>query len=96
MNNSFEEEMLKEFLLETKELIEKLENDFVELESSPTDSDLLNEIFRSVHTIKGGAGMMGNENLQTVAHRMEDILNKLRKGESIITSDITDPLLAGL
>lgn len=96
MNNSFEEEMLKEFLLETKELIEKLENDFVELESSPTDSDLFNEIFRSVHTIKGGAGMMGNENLQTVAHRMEDILNKLRKGESTISANITDPLLAGL
>ena len=96
MGKSLEEEMLKEFLIETRELLEKLENDFVELESSPTDSGLINEIFRSVHTIKGGAGMMGNEKLQTVAHRMEDILNKLRKGESTITSDITDPLLAGL
>ena len=96
MGKSLEEEMLKEFLIETKELLEKLENDFVELESNPADSDLINDIFRSVHTIKGGAGMMGDEKLQRVAHRMEDILNKLRKGESTITSDITDPLLAGL
>lgn len=96
MDKSFEEEMLKEFLIEIKELLEKLENDFVELESNPADSDLINEIFRSVHTIKGGAGMMGSEKLQMVSHRMEDILNKLRKGECTISPDITDPLLAGL
>lgn len=96
MKGSLEKEMLKEFLIETKELLEKLENDFVSLESNPEDTELINEIFRAVHTIKGGAGMVGNENLQTVAHHMEDILNKIRKGEATIDSGITDPLLSGL
>ena len=96
MKGFLEEEMLKEFLIETKELLEKLESDFVSLESNPEDTELINEIFRSVHTIKGGAGMVGNENLQTVAHHMEDILNKIRKGEATIDSEITDPLLSGL
>ena len=96
MSKSFEEEMLKEFLIETEELLEKLGSDFVKLESNPTDSDLINDIFRSVHTIKGAAGMMVSEKLLLVSHRMEDILNKLRKGESTISPDITDPLLAGL
>ena len=96
MKGSLEEEMLKEFLIETKELLEKLESDFVSLESNPEDTELINEIFRSVHTIKGGAGMVGNEYLQTVAHHMEDILNKIRKGEATINTEITDPLLSGL
>ena len=96
MKGSLEEEMLKEFLIETKELLEKLESDFVSLESNPEDTELINEIFRSVHTIKGGEGMVGNENLQKVAHHMEDILNKVRKGETTIDSEITDPLLSGL
>lgn len=93
---SLEQEMLQEFLIEAKELLEELDNNFVILESKPDDSDLINEIFRAVHTIKGGAGMVGNEKLQTVAHRMEDILNKIRKGETTLSSDIIDPLLSGL
>ena len=96
MSLSLEQEMLKEFLIEAKELLEELDNNFVILESKPNDSDLINEIFRSVHTIKGGAGMVGNEKLQTVAHRMEDILNKIRKGETSLSTDIIDPLLSGL
>lgn len=96
MSLSLEQEMLKEFLIEAKELLEELDNNFVILESKPNDSDLINEIFRSVHTIKGGAGMVGNEKLQTVAHRMEDILNKIRKGETALSTDIIEPLLSGL
>jgi len=93
---SLEQEMLQEFLIEAKELLEELDNNFVILESKPDDSDLINEIFRAVHTIKGGAGMVGNEKLQTVAHRMEDILNKIRKGKTTLSTDIIDPLLSGL
>jgi len=47
------QEIIGDFLIEADELIESLDNDFVKLESSPGDLDLLNEIFRAVHTIKG-------------------------------------------
>jgi len=87
------EEIFESFIVETKEILEKLDTDLVQLESTPEDADLLNEIFRSFHTIKGTSGFLGLEKLQKLTHNLEDILNKLRKGEAKITTPIMDALL---
>lgn len=86
-------EIIESFIVETKEILENLDVDLVELEKTPEDADLLNKIFRSFHTIKGTAGFLGLIKLQKVTHRCEDILNKLRKGEIKLDSEIMDGIL---
>ncbi len=87
-------EIVDSFIVETKELLEKLDVDLVELERNSSDVDLLNQIFRAFHTVKGTSGFLGLEKLQAVTHRSEDILNKLRKGEIMLNSIIMDAILA--
>jgi len=86
-------EILESFLIETKEILEKLDLDLMELEKKPDDIELLNQIFRSFHTIKGTSGFFGLIKLTAVTHKCEDILNKLRKGEAQLNSDIMDAIL---
>lgn len=88
-------EIFESFVVETKETLEKLDLDLVKLESSPEDKDLLNEIFRSFHTVKGTSGFLGLIKMQELTHRLEDILNKLRKGEVKLNSTIMDGILSG-
>jgi len=89
-------EIVDDFLVEADELIESLDNNLVKLESASEDLDLLNEIFRAAHTIKGTSGFLGFEQVTTLTHKMEDILNKLRKYEMVVTPEIMDILLKSL
>ncbi|CUS98369.1 chemotaxis protein CheA [Candidatus Chrysopegis kryptomonas] len=92
----FDEEMkeiVESFIIETKELLEKLDNDLIELEKRPEDTELLNAIFRYVHTIKGTSSFIGFEQMSELTHKFEDILNKLRKGELKVRPDIMDVML---
>lgn len=86
-------EFLEDFLAEITEILEQLNQDLVELESRPDDLDLLNRIFRAAHTMKGTSSFMGFEKMTTVTHRMEDILNVLRKGEAKLTPEVMDVVL---
>lgn len=86
-------EIVESFIVETKEILEKLDVDLLELERSPDDKDLLNQIFRSFHTIKGTSGFLGLEALPEVTHKCEDILNKLRKGEAVLTPPLMDGII---
>src|SRR6266480_8126873 len=88
-----DQELLEAFLTETTELLEKLDDDLVALEKTPDDRDLLDRIFRSIHTIKGTAGFLGFELLIKVAHTTEDLLNRLRKGELRVSAEIMDVIL---
>ena len=65
-------EIVDSFIVETKEILEKLDLNLIELENKPNDSDLLNEVFRSFHTIKGTSGFLGLDKLTQVTHRCED------------------------
>jgi two-component system chemotaxis sensor kinase CheA len=87
-------EIVDSFIVETKEILEKLDLNLIELENRPDDTKLLNEIFRSFHTIKGTSGFLGLEKLTKVTHRCEDILNKLRKGEVLLDSELMDGILS--
>lgn len=88
-----DQELLEGFLTETTELLEKLDDDLVALEKAPTDSDLLNRIFRSIHTVKGASSFLGFELLVKVTHKTEDVLNRLRKGELLVNPEIMDVIL---
>jgi len=88
-------EIVESFLIETKEILEKLDFDLLELEKKPEDAELLNQIFRSFHTIKGTSGFLGLEKLPHVTHKCEDILNKLRKGEVKLNLSLIDGIILG-
>lgn len=88
-----DKELLEEFITESAELLEKLDDDLVALERSPGDADLLNRVFRSIHTIKGASSFLGFEFLVTVTHRTEDVLNRLRKAELVVDAAIMDVIL---
>ena len=95
MSDDFKE-IIENFLIETNELIEKLSNDFLKLEQADGYLEIIHDIFRTVHSIKGTAGFLGFGNMQKVSHGMEDILNKLRHEEMELTEGITDVLYVGL
>lgn len=88
-----DQELLEGFLTETTELLEKLDDDLVALEKSSEDTDLLNRIFRSIHTVKGASSFLGFDLLVKVTHKTEDVLNRLRKGELLVTPEIMDVIL---
>lgn len=87
------DDIINDFIAESAEGLELLDQKFVELEKSPGDTGLLNEIFRSIHTIKGAAGFLGFQQMVDVTHVTEDVLNKLRKGEMQVTPGIMDAIL---
>jgi two-component system chemotaxis sensor kinase CheA len=87
-------EILLDFITESGELIDQLDQDLVRLESEANNLDLLNQIFRGIHTIKGSASFLSLDNLTQLAHGAEDALNLLRKGQITVTSKTMDALLA--
>jgi len=88
-----DQELIDGFLAETCELLEKLDDDLVALEKSPDDTEIMNRIFRSIHTVKGSSSFLGFDLLVKVTHKTEDILNRLRKGELTVTPAIMDVIL---
>ena len=86
-------EILNDFLAESSEMLEALDQNFVKLEAEPTNVDLLNEIFRCMHSMKGSAGFLGFTQLVEVAHQGESLLNKLRQGEMSVSPIMIDIIL---
>lgn len=87
------DEIINEFIVEAEEILEQLDPLFVELEQKGQDPEIINEIFRGMHTLKGAAGFLGFQNVVDVAHRAETILKKVREGEIHISPEITDAIL---
>src|SRR5512136_3030200 len=94
--NCEDRELLEGFLTEAGELLEKVDDDLINLEKTPGDMDLLNRIFRSVHTVKGAASFLEFELLVKVTHKAEDVLNRLRKGELAVNNRIMDVILEAI
>ncbi|MBI4754349.1 MAG: chemotaxis protein CheA [Betaproteobacteria bacterium] len=88
------EDVLQDFLVEAGELLASVDNKLVELERSPRDRGLLNEIFRGFHTIKGGGGFLNATELVTLCHLTENLFDRLRNGELTVTSASMDVILA--
>jgi len=87
------QEIFEGFLVETQELLDSVSQDLMILENEPENDDLLNQIFRSFHTIKGTTSFMGFDDITEITHHAEDILNKLRRYEITVSLEIIDILL---
>jgi two-component system chemotaxis sensor kinase CheA len=82
----------EDFLVEAQEHFEQIETNFLALEEAPGDLDLLNAIFRSVHTIKGAAGFLGLQKVQALAHVGESVLDDLRKSRMELNERVMELL----
>ena len=89
-------EELKVFLEEADEQIELMEEDIVRLEKEEGNPELLQEIFRAAHTLKGSSAMVGHQRMAELTHVMESLLDKLRNRELSVSTEIIDALLYGL
>jgi two-component system chemotaxis sensor kinase CheA len=87
------DDLLSEFLTETNEGLGVLDVELVKLEQNPNDPELLSNIFRLMHTIKGTCGFLGLPRLEAVAHSGENVLGRVRDGELIVTPDIVSIIL---
>lgn len=88
------EDLLHDFLTEASELLSDLDNKLLELEKRPGDLDLLNNVYRDFHTIKGGAGFLNAAELVRLCHLTENLFDKLRNGELTLTPETLDAILA--
>jgi two-component system chemotaxis sensor kinase CheA len=87
------DELLQDFLTESSELLSDVDNKLVELERRPDDKNMLHDIFRGFHTIKGGAGFLNVSPLVTLCHRTENLFDKLRNSEIQLSPEVMDVIL---
>ncbi len=88
-----ESDIVKDFLVESYENLDRLDRDLVGLEKNPKDKEALAGVFRTIHTIKGTCGFLGFNKLEKVAHVGENLLTRLRDGQLILNPEITTALL---
>jgi len=88
------EDLLQDFLQEAGDLLSDVDNKLVDLERSPDDRRLLNDIFRGFHTIKGGAGFLNATELVTLCHLTENLFDQLRNAQMRLTPELMDTIMA--
>jgi two-component system, chemotaxis family, sensor kinase CheA len=87
-------DIVKDFLIESYENLDRLDRDLVGLEKNPEDNQALAGVFRTIHTIKGTCGFLGFNKLEAVAHVGENLLTRLRDRQLTLTPEITTALLS--
>ena len=87
------DEILTEFTLEAREILDQLDSDFVLLEASPTDKKLIGNIFRGLHTLKGSSGFFSFKRLEKISHAGESLLGKIRDGQLSLDLNKSNVLL---
>jgi two-component system chemotaxis sensor kinase CheA len=87
------EDLLQDFLQEAHDLLSDVDNKLVDLEKTPDDRGLLNDIFRGFHTVKGGAGFLNASELVTLCHLTENLFDRLRNGELQLTAELMDVIM---
>ncbi len=94
MSDEEDAELLQVYLDEAREHLSGIEGDLLELETTGApDPDLVNKVFRAVHSVKGGAGFFGLESIKTLSHAMENVLGQMRKSELAATPEVIGVLL---
>ncbi len=86
-------ELFTDFIIEAREHLETIEPNLLELERTPDNLSLLNEIFRPMHSLKGASGFLGLNRINQLAHKCENILDELRNAGMVVTSGIMDVIL---
>jgi len=87
------DDLVKDFLQESTENLDRLDQEFVQLEGNPDNTELLASIFRTIHTIKGSCGFLGFTKLEKLTHAGENLLSQMRGGELKLNAEIADRLL---
>ena len=90
--NEMIEQYVGIFIQEAREQLETMTRSLLDLEKNPEDHEVVNEIFRAAHTLKGSSGMMGFTDIQELAHKMEDVFDDIRKGLITPSSDLIDSI----
>ena len=90
------DDLISEFIVEAKESIEVVDGELVRLEQNPNDAEILGNIFRLVHTVKGTCGFLGLPRLESVAHAGENVLGKFRDGEVEVDADAVSIIFESL
>jgi two-component system chemotaxis sensor kinase CheA len=90
------DDLLRDFLTESNESLTVVDGELVKLEGDPNNKDVLQKIFRLVHTIKGTCGFIGLQRLEKVAHASENVLGKFRDGVLSVTPDAVTLILESL
>ncbi|MDJ0990404.1 MAG: Hpt domain-containing protein [Desulfobacterales bacterium] len=93
-NQKLENSLLNDFLVETMEHLEEMENSLLQIEQTPEDQGTLDDIFRSVHTIKGAAEYLGMARIAELSHQLENLLDQMRRNERPADCDAIDLLIA--
>ncbi len=93
-NQKLENSLLNDFLVETMEHLEEMENSLLQLEKTPEDQGTLDDIFRSAHTIKGAAEYLGMARIAELSHQLENLLDQMRRNERPVDRDAIDLLIA--
>ena len=91
-----EEELFAVFRRETEEQVERAESALLSLERDPLDSSSLKTLFRSIHSVKGNAAVVGRQELERFTHDLEDALHPVREAERIVTPALAEPVFAAL
>jgi two-component system chemotaxis sensor kinase CheA len=86
-------ELLQDFLVESGDLLDQVDQRLIELEASPSDKALLNAIFRGFHTIKGGAGFLEAAAMVDLCHRTETLFDQLRSEQRALDAEMLDAIL---
>ena len=89
-------EILKEFLTESGDHLDDVESKILQLEENPEDADIINGIFRPIHSMKGSAGFLGLKDIGKVSHELETLLDEARKAKLKVTSEIIEILYEGV
>ncbi len=93
--DNFIDHFRREFFQEAREILENISDDILKLEADPENSELLNSIFRGIHTIKGSAGSFELGVISDFTHHLEGLLNSLRDGKISLSPDMVDVILSG-
>lgn len=91
-----DEDILRDFLVEAGEILERLSQQLVDLEQRPDDKNLLNAIFRGFHTVKGGAGFLSLTPMVQCCHVTENLFDILRNSKRTVTPELMDVVLQAL
>lgn len=95
MSESYDDEIMREFLTESREHLETIENDLLLIEKpdTPDKESLINTVFRAAHSIKGGAGFLGLATIKELAHKTENVLDRVRSGDIEPSPEVVNVLL---
>ncbi|MFA6499466.1 MAG: chemotaxis protein CheA [Desulfurivibrionaceae bacterium] len=96
MQYDVDPDALRGFIDESNDSLQGIESDFIALENDPGNAEIINKIFRPVHSLKGNSGFFGLTNINKFSHRLENLLDACRKGEILINKKIIDILLKGV